>query len=225
MGKKILIICAHPDDEVLGAGGVIARHALLGDEVRVMFMTDGLSSRDSTVSPDSVNFRRSLAHKACAILGVDNLTFLEFSDNSMDKHPLLDIVQSIEFKIDEYNPSVVYTHHYSDLNIDHRLTYQAVMTACRAVVNFCVKEIYSFEILSSTNWATSHDINNFTPNFYVDISETIGIKNEALKVYDSEMRKYPNARSYKAVKSLSIYRGTTVGYKFAEAFSVERILL
>ena len=98
------------------------------------------------------------------------------------------------------------------------------MTACRPLESSYVKEVYSFEILSSTNWSTSHSINNFVPNYYIDISKTIDIKTEALKVYDSEMQEYPNARSYEAIKALSIYRGTTVGYKFAEAFSVERIL-
>jgi LmbE family N-acetylglucosaminyl deacetylase len=225
MGKKVLVVCAHPDDEVLGVGGVIARHILLGDEVNIMFMTDGLSSRDSVVNSDSINFRRLLAYKACAVLGVgvESLTFFKFSDNSMDKHTLLDIVKSIESKIRDYSPYVIYTHHSSDLNIDHRLTYQAVMTACRPVPQFCVKEIYSFEVLSSTNWATAQH-NNFVPNYYVDISTTIEMKIKALEVYDNEMRKYPNARSYEAIKALSLYRGTTVGYKSAEAFFVERIL-
>ena len=219
--RTILIVAAHPDDEVLGCGGTMARHASEGDEVYVVFMSDGVTSRTG-VESNEVEVRKQAAKDASNILGiVQSLRFLGFPDNRMDTVALLDIVQTLEQVINEIEPEVVYTHHSGDLNIDHKITHQAVMTACRPQPGFCVREIYSFEVLSSTEWSTN---NPFIPNYFVDISDTLELKVSAIKAYNSELRTFPHARSIESIKALAKYRGASMGIRAAEAFKVERLI-
>lgn len=147
-----------------------------------------------------------------------------FPDNRMDTVALLDIVQALEIVIDEVLPSVVYTHHAGDLNVDHGITHRAVMTACRPQPSCCVKEIYSFEILSSTAWLGHSTADMFKPNCFVDIRHQIDIKLGALLAYKGEVRDFPHSRSIEGVKALVSYRGVSAGFEAAEAFYIERIL-
>ena len=220
--KKVLIVAAHPDDEILGCGGVIARHVNNGDSVHIVFMSDGLTSRTS-IDLNEVKARKQSAKDASNILGVKNKpVFLGFSDNRMDTVALLDIVQPLEQVINEVEPKVVYTHHSGDLNIDHKITHQAVMTACRPQPGFCVREIYSFEVLSSTGWSTNTP---FIPNYFIDISNVLDLKILAIKAYSSELRTFPHARSIESIKVLAKYRGSSMGIRAAEVFQVERQLV
>jgi LmbE family N-acetylglucosaminyl deacetylase len=223
MSKKILVVAAHPDDEVLGCSGTMARHASEGDEVYVVFMSDGVSSRTS-IESNEVEARKQAAKDASNILGiVQPPRFLGFPDNRMDTVALLDIVQTLEQVINEIEPEVVYTHHSGDLNIDHKITHQAVMTACRPQPGFCVREIYSFEVLSSTEWNSPvKSINTFTPNVFIDLTGIWGQKIKALDCYKDELRDYPHARSYKNIEALAVFRGASVGLQYAEAFQLER---
>jgi len=221
MSKQILVVAAHPDDEVLGCSGTMARHVSDGDKVYVVFMSDGVTSR-TCVESNEVEVRKQAAKDASNILGiVQSPRFLGFPDNRMDAVALLDIVQTLEQVIDEIEPEVVYTHHLGDLNIDHKITHQAVMTACRPQPEFCVREIYSFEVLSSTEWSTN---NPFIPNYFVDISDTLELKISAIKAYNSELRTFPHARSIESIKALAKYRGASMGIRAAEAFKVERLI-
>jgi len=224
MSQRILFICAHPDDEVIGAGGTILHHTVNGDNVNVIFLSDGESSRGFNNTYNNIKDRRESSRKACSILGVNSTTFYDFSDNSMDNYSLLEIVKVIEKEIDSYKPSVVYTHHSGDLNIDHQITNKAVLTACRPTPECIIEKIFTFEVLSSTNWSSVQYSNVFTPNYYVDISPYILKKVDALKAYTNEICPYPHSRSFDAIQSLSIYRGTTVGVKYAEAFFIERFV-
>ena len=182
--KKILIIAAHPDDEVLGCGGTIARHVQSKDEVNIVFLSDGVSSRKKL--NQSIEERNASAFKASEILGIKPPKFLNFPDNKMDTIALLEIVKKLEKVIYKIKPEIIYTHHIGDLNVDHRITHQAVMTACRPQPNFSVKKILSFEVLSSTEW-NSHSFGNyFHPNYFVNITEQIPIKMQALKAYGCE---------------------------------------
>ncbi|MBT6052731.1 MAG: PIG-L family deacetylase [Candidatus Scalindua sp.] len=219
MSKQILVVAAHPDDEVLGCAGTIARHVSDGDKVYVVFMSDGVTSRTG-VESNEVEVRKQAAKDASNILGmVQSPRFLGFPDNRMDTVALLDIVQTLEQVINEIEPEVVYTHHSGDLNIDHKITHQAVMTACRPQPGFCVREIYSFEVLSSTEWSTN---NPFIPNYFVDISDILELKISAIKAYNSELRLFPHARSIESIEALVKYRGASVGVHAAEAFRLER---
>ena len=221
---SILIVAAHPDDEVLGCGGTIALHAERGDKVNIVFLSDGVASRDSKGIKQELEKRKKSALNASSILGTEKPKFFEFPDNKFDSVALLDIVKPLEVLINDIKPSIIYTHYYGDLNIDHRITFQAVMTACRPVPNFFVNAIYSFEVLSSTEWSTPSSESFFIPNKFVNIATTLDQKLLALDIYSDEMHKFPHSRSVESVSILSRYRGSTMGMSAAEAFKVERIL-
>lgn len=223
MSEIILIVAAHADDETLGCGGTIAKHVDNGDIVYVIFMTDGVSSRADVDFSGKIVERGCAADKALSILGVKGIHQFNFPDNKMDTVALLDVTQALEKVISEIQPSIIYTHFRNDLNIDHQVTHQAVMTVCRPQSWSSVKKILSFEVLSSTEW-NSTTLPQFTPNYIVDISKFWHKKLAALKFYEDEMRKYPHSRSYKCVEALAVLRGATNGFEKAEAFFVERVL-
>ena len=222
--KKVLVVAAHPDDEVLGCGGTVARHVDEGDVVQILFMADGVTSR-RLFNKHDLRKRNKAAYESCEILGTESPLFLGFPDNKMDTVALLDIVKKLEKVIDKTQPSVIYTHHDQDLNIDHRITHQAVITACRPQPKSYINEIYSFEILSSTEWNSPSAKNTFIPNRFVDISKSIERKIKALNAYQEEMREFPHSRSIETIKLLAKYRGSTVGMRAAESFKMERVLL
>jgi len=219
-----IIVAAHPDDEALGCAGAIAKHVNEGDKVYIAFMADGVGSRDSNTG-GSIKVRRESALKSSKILGAEDPIFFDFPDNQMDTVPFLNLARKIEEVVSSIGPFVVYTHHSGDLNIDHRLTHQAVMTACRPLPDHSVKKIRSFEVLSSTEWALAGSDNVFVPNCFIDISSTIEQKIEALKAYQHEMREFPHSRSIDAVIALARYRGASSGRSAAEAFFIEREIL
>ena len=210
---KVLVVAAHPDDEVLGAGGTMAGHAENWDDIHTLIMTEGITGRGYT---EGLKELKRAAYRANNYLGA-SLDILLFPDNRMDSLDLLDIVQAIEKEVEQFKPDIIYTHHKNDLNIDHRITYQAVITACRPLPGSTVKKILCFEIPSSTEWGAG-----FNPNYFIEINMERKLK--ALKAYESEMRDYPHPRSYRAVEHLAGWRGATVGMEAAEAFEVERII-
>ncbi len=223
--RKILIIAAHPDDEVLGCGGTIARLAQEGNEVYTLILGEGITSRDDQRNCEknsaALEALKGDADKANSILGVKALTMFNLPDNRFDTVPMLDIVKTIEREIVKTAPDTVYTHYSQDLNIDHRITYNAVLTACRPKEESSVKKIYSFEIPSSTECSYPC---TFSPNVFVDINKTKDKKLEALKAYKSELMNMPHPRSEEYVTSLAIVRGGASGLKFAEAFEAIRII-
>ncbi len=222
MPKTILIVAAHADDEVLGCGGTIARHVADGDIVHAVFIADGVSSRHG-VKHDERSRREAASGKAQQILGIASSTFLGLPDNRLDSLPLIDVVQPLETLLQRLEPHTVYTHHHGDLNVDHRIAHQAVMTACRPLPGYSVKQILAFEIMSSTEWATPSS-EPFLANHYVDITEYLPTKLEALKAYQSEMRDAPHSRSIEHLAQLAKHRGHCVGVDAAEAFVTVRAL-
>ncbi|MBP9829255.1 MAG: PIG-L family deacetylase [Proteobacteria bacterium] len=222
MFKNILVVAAHPDDEVLGCGGAIARHRQHGDRVRVIFIADGVGARLANFE-DSLKERKNSAYSALRALDVDSIEFFDFPDNQLDTIPLLSIIQKIESTVKEFNPEIVYTHHYGDLNIDHALIAKACITACRPLPDSSVKTLLFFEVLSATHWGIA--VENFKPNYYIDIKDFFDQKMSAIKCYVSEMRNYPHCRSVESIKSLCQHRGSQVGLDLAEAFETFRILV
>ena len=226
--KKILIIAAHPDDEVLGCGGTMAKWANEGAEVYSLIMAEGATSRDKTRDRESRNV--DLAHlglaaqKASDLLGIASVELLSYPDNRMDSVDLLDVVKSVEDRIKKINPDTVVTHHSADLNIDHQVIHEAVMAACRPQPGHPVKRILSFEVSSSTEWQSPTFGNSFIPNWFEDISDTLELKIRALEAYETEMREWPHARSIKAVEHLARWRGASIGREAAEAFILERAI-
>ncbi len=222
MNKKILVVAAHPDDEVLGCGGTIAKHVLNKDLVHIIFMSDGVSSRKN-YSKSNLRSRLKASKLAQSILGISSANYFNFPDNKMDSIPLLNIVQKLETVIKKFKPEIIYTHHYNDLNVDHKITHTSVITACRPQPKFSVREIYGFEVLSSTEWSPVNK-HQFKPNFFVDITKQIATKMKALKAYKKEMRAKPHSRSIKHVEVIAQHRGYSVGVDMAEAFEVYRIV-
>ena len=220
--KKILVVVAHPDDEVLGCGGTIAKLVDKKCKVKVLFLSDGESSRLKKIDNKKNHFRRTCAIKAMKILGVKEFSFENFPDNEFDKISLLTITKRIEGEIKKYNPDTILTHHNSDLNIDHQITSRAVLTACRPKIKNNVKLILFFEILSSTEWNITSKKNFFNPNWYEDITKYLTTKIRAVKCYKKELRNPPHSRSVETIKALSIFRGSSSGVKNAEAFQLGR---
>jgi LmbE family N-acetylglucosaminyl deacetylase len=229
MKRTILVIAAHPDDEVLGVGGTIAVHAAAGDEVQVLILAEGLTSREiirnRSGKTEELSELAESARKAHDILGSSGLELLDLPDNRMDSLDLLDVVKIIEERIERYKPEVIYTHHCGDLNIDHRVCHNAVVTACRPQPGHCVKELVFFEVSSGTDYQTPGSAPYFEPNYFIDISSVLKKKLDALEAYSSEMREFPHTRSVKALNSLAEVRGASVGMAAAEAFVIGRKLL
>lgn len=220
MNRIVLIVAAHADDEALGCGGTIARHVAEGDAVHAVFMADGVNSRTNTAIGD-LERRMAAARQAHEILGLQHVEYLGLPDNCMDSLPLLNIVKALESVIQSIAPQVIYTHHDGDLNIDHRITHNAVMTACRPLPGSTVQEIFSFEVLSSTEWSTPYQ-EPFLPNMFVDISDYLDKKLRALQAYQLEMRTRPHSRSIEHAEYLARHRGHSVGVGAAEAFMAIR---
>ncbi len=191
MNNKILIIVAHPDDEILGCGGTIARLVEEKYEVYTLILGEGVTSRDEKREVEKRKgelYRlREEAVKANKIIGVKKIFFQEFPDNKFDTIAFLDIVKTIEKIKNTIKPKIIFTHYEDDLNIDHQITYKAVITATRPIVGENVKEIYSFEVLSSTEWNCS---SSFLPNVFIDISKNIKDKIRALSIYRSELKNF-----------------------------------
>ena len=221
MRETILACVAHADDETLGCGGTLAAHAARGDRVHCLIIADGVTSRVGEAGTD-LRDRDDAAARAMAALGAEAPHRLGFPDQRLDTVSLLDVVQAIERHAAALAPTVVYTHHAEDLNRDHRLVSQAVLTAFRPIPGQTVRAIYGFETLSSTEWAFAAPA--FKPVRFVDIAPTLDRKMEAIEAYAEEMRDFPHARSREAIRALAALRGCSVGYQAAEAFTVLRQL-
>jgi len=223
--SSVLVIAAHPDDEVLGCGGTIAKLVSLGSEVNVAFLSDGVTSRKKKCLEHTFELatRQSAATKAMAILGHSKVSFGILPDNQLDTVPLLDIAKIVESFVEEYRPQTILTHYGFDVNIDHQKVNEAVQIACRPQIKHSVKSILCFETPSSTEWVMGGSkAPGFNPNWFVDISQTLSQKLLALDQYATELRAWPHPRSRQAVEHLAHWRGATIGVDAAEAFILGR---
>lgn len=225
MPSKILIVAAHPDDEVLGCGGTIVRLVKQGAKAYTFILGEGVTSRDNVRDSsgrvnDLVMLKRQ-ALLANRVLGVDKVFFGDLPDNRFDSVPLLDVIKQVERIKADIKPDMVFTHYRNDLNVDHRVTYDAVITACRPILGESVKEIYSFEVLSSTEWNFPL---TFNPDCFWGINHTLDTKLVAMKAYKSELAAYPHPRSLKGISLAAKYWGMRTGLSVAEAFKTVRVL-
>lgn len=222
-GKKILVIAAHPDDEILGCAGTVARLVKEGCESYTLILGEGITSRDikrdKAKREQEIRELKEQIHKANRIIGVKKVFIYDFPDNRFDTVPLLDIVKVIENIKDKVKPDIIFTHYEKDLNIDHKITYQAVITATRPLPDETVKEIYSFEVLSSTEW--NYPL-SFSPDVFFDISETMDLKLKAMSEYKTELKDFPHTRSLEGIKQNAQLWGMKTGLKYAEAFKLVR---
>ena len=219
--RKILVIAAHPDDEILGCGGSLNKFSNNNCEIHIIFMTNGVSSRNIKNKTNLIALRQKSAKQCTKLLGVKKNYFLDFPDNKLDSIPLLKIIKKIEYYISKIKPDHILTHSEHDLNIDHRLTYQATLTACRPDIGQIISLI-SFEIPSSTEYSLN---SNFKPNLFIDISEFIINKIKCLNFHSKELRDFPHPRSIKNIVNLNNLRGSTVGIKSAEAFEIKKLTI
>lgn len=220
---KILIVAAHPDDEILGCGGTVARLTREGDEAFTLILGEGITSRDENrkIQKKRIGALKKQIIEANKIIGVKKIFTYEFPDNRFDTIPLLDIIKVIEKIKKVIKPNIIFTHYEKDLNIDHRLTYKAVITATRPLLSETVKEIYSFEIPSSTEWNCPL---NFSPDVFFDITDFLKFKLTAMERYKLEIRQFPHPRSTDGLKLNAQYWGMRVGLRYAEVFQSIRII-
>ncbi|MBI4142990.1 PIG-L family deacetylase [Candidatus Uhrbacteria bacterium] len=224
--KSVLVVAAHPDDEVLGCAGTVAKWVRAGATAHALILGEGETSRAATRAEGlqrttSLGELKDAAQAAAQTLGVASVRMLHFPDNRFDTMPLLDLVKAIEGVIAELRPDTILTHHHGDLNVDHRRTFEAVLVACRPLPGASVRTVLSFETPSATEWSVPP---TFAPTCSVDIAQTLAVKLDALRKYDREMRPFPHPRSYEAIEALATWRGAAAGVHAAEAFEVVRTL-
>jgi LmbE family N-acetylglucosaminyl deacetylase len=228
--KKIMIVVAHPDDELLGLGATM--HKLIHEQsaqTHVVILGEGITSRsdarDTEKWKKELEIHRNNIHAAQAAIGYHSVSIYDFPDNRFDTVALLDIVKTVEKEKQQFQPEIIFTHHGGDLNIDHQRTFESVITATRPMENETVKTVISFETPSGTEWRASSDPRHFVPNIFVSVSEqNLQAKIKGMESYEFEKRAYPHPRSPEALKILAQRWGVAVGCKFAEAFCSVRLI-
>lgn len=213
MMKRVLVVAAHPDDEILGVGGTVAKHVQNGDIVHSVVMCEGESLRyKKDVGQDSA------MEKAAEILGVKEVKHLNFPDQRLDTYTLTEIIKPLEEIAEEFKPNIIYCQFGGDINRDHQLLFDAANVAFRPMESW-IEEFYAFYTLSSTEWAYPR---TFEPNMWVDITETLDRKIEAFACYTSEVRSYPHPRSIEAIRNAAGFWGNMCCMDKAEAFVLIR---
>ena len=219
--KRILIIVAHSDDESFGCGGFIKKLSLQKNNIKIISFTNGVSARGNQ-KVKQIKKRKLNSIDASKILGFDWLAQYDYPDNQLDKISLLEIIRIIEFHKKKFNPQIVLTHNFSDLNIDHRKIAEATLTAFRPEPGEKLENFLTFEVPSSTDYRILKNKRNFLPNYFVNIEKFLKYKIDAIKSYKNEVKKYPHSRSLTGIKNLNKIRGNQSGLKYAEAFEIIR---
>jgi len=234
---KILIIVAHPDDEVLGMGGTLKKLSKKNHDIKVVFLATGIFARRSEKFTNETKYKidknltkkmkeqikklRLDAKTALKILGIKDIEFFNFPDNEMDKISNLEITKTIESIIKKFNPEIIYTHTKNDINVDHRAIFNATITATRPTAKLNVKKVICFEVPSSSEWNFG---DTFSPNIFVEIKKELAYKTKAIEAYKTELKKFPHPRSAQALDIIAKRWGTVSGFDAAEAFELIREL-
>lgn len=221
MVKNVLFIAPHPDDEVLGCGGIIKKLSDQGNPVFVLIMTRGKKELYSEERIQNVRQEALSAHK---LLGVRQTIFFDFPAPDLDTIAMSDLSSSVSDVIKEYNINSIYLPHGGDIHQDHKAVFRAGLIAARPIDPIRIEEIYSYETLSETEWSDPGYGNAFIPNVYINIDKEFVYKKEAMNCYKSQLREYPSSRSLKTIEALATLRGSTVGFRYAEAFMAIRII-
>lgn len=222
--NKILVIAPHPDDEILGCGATIAKHVNNNDIVTILVITNASVGAPEIYSKEQVEITRNEALNAHKYLGVENTIFLDFPAPMLNAFPEYKISKKISEVIDDFQPNILYLPYGGDLHQDHKAIYRAALVSARPQNSCSVKKILCYETLSETEWAPLLD-KPFIPNYYIDVSQFFDLKISSLKYFKSQLKEAPHSRSIEAVSALATFRGASVGFNKAEAFTVERILI
>ena len=221
MNNKVLVVAPHPDDEVLGCAGTIKKLASRGDRIIVLIMTRG---RKGLYSEERIRNVRQEAINAHKVLGASGTKFFDFSAPDLDIVSQSDLSSSIAVIIKEFEIDTMYIPHRGDIHHDHKAVFSACLVAARPVGEYTVRNIYCYETLSETEWSAPFSDDAFIPDRFVNITNEISSKLEAMKSYKSQLREFPNPRSLKTIEALATYRGSIVGFSFAEAFMTIRVI-
>ena len=221
MPQQVLVIAAHPDDEILGIGGTIARHISQDDQIVIAFIADSGTAR---YKDETINLVKHSAIEAAKSLGIPqtNLRFAGLADQILDTFPIIKITQWIEEVVQEIKPQIIYTHHRGDINRDHQVVHEATLTATRPYNTPFVERILCYETPSATEWAGPYFEKYFVPNVYIDITAHLENKLIAMSAYTTELRPFPHPRSLKALRTRAAYWGSIIGVAAAEPFMLVR---
>lgn len=225
--KTVLVIAAHPDDEVLGCGGTVARLSAEGVECHLLIVTDGSSSqyKDSD-NLNEIIVAKKLETKNCAdLLGFKSIHYGELPDMKLDTTPHIRINQVIEEVIDKVLPDTVFTHFWGDVNCDHQNVFKSTLVAVRPILGQIVREVYCYRVPSSTEWTPNKADTMFMPNYFVDIEKYAEQKYNAFACYSTELREYPHPRSVQYLRENDKVVGLRVGLLVAEEFVLLRKLI
>ncbi len=225
--KKILVVAAHPDDELLGLGGTLHKCAKEKKaKIKAIILSKGITSRDEINFKEKIRNQLKNIQKASKILGINKTSVFDFPDNRFDSVDILEVIKVIENEINNFKPDIVLTHHKNDLNVDHSITFNAVLTSLRPLPGKKQIQLLTFETPSSTEWQSSDTHLSFAPSLLIEInSRDLKAKQKAMNCYTSERRAYPHPRSSKALEVIARRWGSVIGVHFAEAFSVIRLII
>lgn len=216
--KKIVVISAHPDDEILGVGGTLLKHKKNGDKIYWIITTNIFEHQG--FSKERISSRQKEIQIISDALGVDKLFMLNYPTMSLSTSTLIEMVPKISNVFTEIKPEIVYCLNRSDAHSDHRITFDAVMACTKSFRYPFIKQVLMYECISETEFAPQLPEKVFIPNYFVDISPFLEEKINLMKVYNSELGEHPFPRSLKNIKALATFRGATVGVEYAEAFQL-----
>ncbi len=219
LGKKILVIGAHPDDEVLGCGGLISANSKKGGITDILITSEGVSAQKNWTKKEQAQ-RHEQLEEAINFLGANKVFHLKFKDMALNEIPHTELNDSLSGVIHKNNYDYIFTHHPYDVNLDHRIVFDSTLVACRPVAESSISGLFTYFVNSSTEWGIKSPHERFCPTAYLDISNYIDKKLDALRFYKNEIRDFPHPRSCEAVKYKANVFGSEVGYEFAEAFGV-----
>lgn len=213
--RQVLVVAAHPDDEVLGAGGTIAKHVARGDSVYVVILTEGASVQFPG-QPEKIELKRMQALKVAQLLGITEVFFGDFPDQKLDMQPIIAVTNFIEGVVEKVQPQIIYTHHFTELNQDHRAAYEATSIAVRPFSHPSVERLLCFSVDTVTNWGQG--VAQY--NVFSDVTDTLEAKLQAMSVYETEVRRPPHPRSLEALRQMAYRNGALVGLAAAEMFQL-----
>ena len=222
MNKAVLIIAPHPDDEVLGCGGIMKKLSLEKDDVYVLIMSRG---KIGIYSDEKIQNVRQEARNAHQLLGVKETRFLDFPAPELDIISISELSRAISQTLSDIKPNTLYLPHRGDIHADHKAVFNAGLVAARPVGDYSIRKIFAYETLSETEWAPPYSDDAFVPDTFINIADTFQTKIDAMKCFKSQLREFPNPRSLKTIEALACYRGSTVGFTHAEAFmTIRRVI-